>query len=240
MASSRFPGKPLARILGKEMLHWVYEHGRESRRLERLYVATDSDHIAEFCEGAGIPWIMTSEAHRNCAERSQEAWEKLGGDLVLEIQGDEPTLRGPDIDAFLEDAADMGDADVVILCTELDPAEAADEHKVKVVIGAGERAVFFSRAQVPHGFRGRPVSYFQQIGLYLWKPQALSCFRSVEPGPLELAEDTHMLRLVEGGFTARVVHTATTPVGVDLPSDIGLAEEALRAMGRVEAASETD
>src|ERR1700743_3754548 len=89
MQSSRFYGKQLAKILGKEMLQWVYEICQGCKLLKDVYVATDHEDIRKFCEAKSIPCIMTSPEHKNCAERSNEVAQKVGAEYVVEIQGDE-------------------------------------------------------------------------------------------------------------------------------------------------------
>ena len=228
MASSRFFGKPLAKILGKEMIGWVYENAASCSTLDEVYVATDGEEISEYCKRQGIPCVMTSPDHRNCSERSNEVCRKVGGDFVAEIQGDEPTLEGDAIDAFIQESLES-DFDVALAYAEISPVDAENAHIVKVAMDHRSRALFFSRFAIPHDFKGRKnVSYYGQVGLYLWRAAALERFAATEPSDLEVAEDTHVLRLAVNHFDSLLVQVDHAPVGVDVPEDIHHAESYLK------------
>ncbi len=228
MGSSRFFGKPLAKILGKEMIGWVYENVTSCSMLKEVYVATDGEEISEYCERQGIPCVMTSPDHKNCSERSNEVCRKVGGDLVVEIQGDEPTLEGETIDAFIRDSL-KSDFDVAVAYAEISPDDAKSAHTVKVAMDHRSRALFFSRSPLPCNFKEKDgVRYYGQVGLYLWKASALERYAATEPSDIEAIEDTHMLRLVVDRFDALMVQVDYAPVGVDLPEDIHYAESYLK------------
>lgn len=228
MQSSRFYGKPLAKILGKEMLQWVYEICTASNFLKEVYVATDHDDIRRFCEEKHIPCVMTSPEHKNCAERSNEVCQKVKAEFVIEVQGDEPTLLPQDVDSFIDQAFDFEQFDVVTQYTRISQEEALNPNAVKLVVGPGQKALFFSRCPIPYNFKVKNPDYYKQVGLYVWTADALKRFSATPTGYLERAEDTHMLRLVESGFDGRLVETKISSVGVDVPDDIAQAEEFLR------------
>ena len=228
MASSRFYGKPLVKILGKEMLQWVYEACAGSKILKEIYVATDHEDIEKFCKAKGIRCLMTSTQHKNCSERSNEVSIRMGADYVSEIQGDEPALLASDIDAFLEAAFAHQDFDVVTQYAEIPLEEAKYPHNVKIVKGPGERALFFSRSVIPYNFKDREVKYYKQVGLYLWKADAIRRFSETPKCELEYIEDTHMLRLINDGFNVRLVKALVTAYGVDVPEDVPTVEEYLK------------
>jgi 3-deoxy-manno-octulosonate cytidylyltransferase (CMP-KDO synthetase) len=228
MQSSRFYGKPLARILGKEMLQWVYEICMGCQLLKDVYVATDHEDIRKFCESKSIRYLMTSPEHKNCSERSDEVCQRLGAEFVVEVQGDEPTLLAGDIDDFISRAFDFDQFDVVTQYTDITAQEAQNPNNVKLVVGDNQKALFFSRSAIPHDFKGRQPKYYKQVGLYAWPAAAIKRFSQTPKGYLENTEDTHMLRLIEHGFDARLVYTPVHNVGVDVPEDIVQAEEFLR------------
>ena len=227
MQSSRFYGKPLAKILGKEMLQWVYESCSGCRNLKDFYVATDHDEIANFCKAQGMRCMMTSSEHKNCTERSDEVCRRVGADFVVEIQGDEPTLLSSEVDDFIDRAFDFDQFDVVLQYTDITAEEALDPNNVKLVIGPDQKALFFSRSPIPYDFKNKAPQYYKQVGLYVWPAQSIKRFSQTPRGYLESAEDTHTLRLIEHGFDARFVHTAAKTVGVDVPDQIAQAEEFL-------------
>ncbi|MBF0618888.1 MAG: 3-deoxy-manno-octulosonate cytidylyltransferase [Candidatus Omnitrophica bacterium] len=228
MQSSRFHGKPLAKILGKEMLAWVYEYCMQCRNLRDVYVATDHEDIAALCQAKNMRYLMTSPAHKNCSERSNEVAQRLGADFVVEIQGDEPTLRAEDVDDFIDRAFDFDAFDVVTQYAEISAQDARDPQDVKIAVGPGEKALFFSRAPIPYDFKNKSPKYYKQIGLYVWHADSIRRFSETPKGCLEGIEDTHMLRLIEHGFDVRLVSTGIEAIGVDVPENIAEAEEFLR------------
>lgn len=229
MASSRFYGKPLAKILGKEMLQWVYEICAGSKLLKDVYVATDHKEIEDFCRARKMRYMMTSPEHKNCSERSNEVGERLKADHVVEVQGDEPALLPSDVDAFLEAAFAYKEFDVVTQYAEISTQEAQYPHNVKIVKGTDGRALFFSRAVVPHNFKNREVNYYKHVGLYLWKAESIRRFSRTPKCELEYIEDTHMLRLIDHGFDVKLVKALRTAYGVDVPEDVPVVEEYLRS-----------
>lgn len=227
MASSRFSGKPLAKINGKCMIEWVYDHSCKARSLSEVYVATDHEDINSFCRGKGIPCIMTSADHKNCSERTSEVCQKIGAEMIVEIQGDEPTLKTEEIDTFVEKSIEEKKFDVAISYTDLATESADDPDIVKLVIDDNSRALFFSRSAIPMNFKNKEAYYYKQIGLYLWKAESLERFTLTPVGYLESIEDTHTLRLVENHFDTFMVYTAESTIGIDLPHHIPLAEALL-------------
>jgi len=232
MASSRFYGKPLAKILGKEMLLWVYELCAQSRILKEVYVATDHEDVEKFCLARKMSYLMTSPEHKNCSERSNEVCERMKADYVVEIQGDEPTLLPADIDNFIQGGFAHKTFDIVTQYAEITQEEAQNVNNVKIAVGKDEKALFFTRAPIPWNFKNKPAKYYKQVGLFLWKAEAIKRFSDLPVSYLESIEDTHMLRLIENGFDARLVRTTVKSVGVDVPSDIAKAEEVLRQRGQ--------
>jgi len=229
MASSRFHGKPLAPILGKPMLQWVYEAARESVLGEKITVATDHVDIESFCQSAGIPVMMTSDQHKNCSERSDEVCHRLKTDYVVEIQGDEPLILSKEIDDFVIGAFKFKDFDIVTQYTDITAEQAENPHHVKLVMGPGSKALFFTRASLPYNFRHVPgIRRFKQVGLFCWKAASIRRFCETPVSELEKIEDTHMLRLIENGFDVRLVYTPKFAVSVDMPGDVPLAEDSLR------------
>jgi len=230
MASTRFHGKPLVKILGKEMLQWVYEYCQPSKTLKEVYVATDHEDIENFCKKENIPCVMTSPAHKNCSERSNEVCQRMKADYVVEIQGDEPTLLTSDIDDFVTQAFQFKEFDVVTQYTDITSQQAEDPHNVKIVLGPEHKALFFSRCPMPCNFKNKPTAkYYKQVGLFLWKAESANRFVHTPVSYLESIEDTHMLRMVENNFDIRLVYTPKYTVGVDVPGDVKEAEEFLLA-----------
>ena len=228
MASTRYHGKPLVKILGKEMIQWVYEICMQCTLLKDVYIATDHEDIQQFCEAQGMRYLMTSPEHKNCAERSNEVCKRMGADFVLEIQGDEPTLLPQEIDDFVNRAFDYPQFDIVTRYVDITEKEAHYPHNVKIVLGQEGRALFFSRSAIPFNFKNQQPKYYKQVGLHLWTASGIERFSNLPKSYLESMEDTHMLRMIENNFDIRLVHTTVQNVGVDVPEDVARAEDFLR------------
>ena len=229
MSSSRFYGKPLAKILNKEMLFWVYEHSKESKLLDDIYVATDDSEIEKFCINNNIKCVLTSPKHKCCSDRTNEACHIINAKFVLEIQGDEPTLMAEDMDIFIKKSFDS-ESQISILCTDLDYNEINNLNVVKLVFDKESKALFFSRSAIPNNFKSKVVNYYKQIGLYFWSAEMLKIFSETPIGTLEKIEDSHTLRFIENHYDVFMVYTANDTIGVDLPQHIKAAEDYLRTM----------
>jgi 3-deoxy-manno-octulosonate cytidylyltransferase (CMP-KDO synthetase) len=233
-ASTRLPGKPLADIHGKTLVQRVWERARAARRPGRVVVATDDERVASVVRGFGGEAVMTSPDHPTGTDRLAEAARALGAGIVVNVQGDEPMLdpRGVDaaVDALLED----GGADVSTLSLPLvSAAEMLAPSVVKVVTDAGGRALYFSRAPIPHVRRGSSADLAaaaeaavarglarKHVGLYAYRLPALLRFASLPPCPLEEAEGLEQLRALHHGLRIRVVPVdGESAVAVDTPED---------------------
>lgn len=233
MASSRFPGKPLAPLLGLALVLHVHDRCRLTEGLERVVVATCDDEIRAAVEAHGGEAVMTSDTHPGCVDRTEEAIANLqlgltDDDLVLMVQGDEvmvtPQMNADIIEAY---AADGGP--VVNLASRLqDAADLDDPNTVKVVADPGGRALYFSRAAIPSRARGETAPAYQQTGIIAFSHAFLHRFGRLAQTPLEKLERIDMLRVLEHGLNVRMVFTEQETVGVDTPADLKRAEEMLR------------
>src|SRR5512146_344593 len=145
--SQRLPGKVLLKIGNKAMVHWVYENARKSPLLDKLLVATDSEKVRQYCQDEKIPVMMTGQ-HSSGTDRLHEVMRRTDGDIYVNIQGDEPTIRPEQIELLLH-AIFAKQADVTTLKVAIDPASAKDSNVVKVVTDKHGRALYFSRFPVP-------------------------------------------------------------------------------------------
>ncbi|MGD9332616.1 MAG: 3-deoxy-manno-octulosonate cytidylyltransferase [Desulfobacterales bacterium] len=220
--SSRFPGKPLAPILGKPMFWHVFQRASLCPELEGVVLATDSRRIAAAAEAHGIPFVMTRADHPSGTDRVLEAADCLElpeTAIVINIQGDEPALH-PEMLSALVEPFTADDVQVATLISEMDPAQRADRDQVKVVVNHAGDALYFSRAAIPHARGDQPAAYFRHIGLYAFRMAALRRFVALGPGRLERTEKLEQLRLLENGIPIRAVPTHHQSLGVDRPEDI--------------------
>ncbi|MBQ8498382.1 3-deoxy-manno-octulosonate cytidylyltransferase [Chlamydia sp.] len=233
--SSRFPGKPLIKILGKTLIQRSYENALNSRSLDCVVVATDDqrifDHVVEF----GGLCVMTSKFCANGTERVEEAISQHfpQAEIVVNIQGDEPCLSPSIIDGLVAMLEDNPSANMVTPVTEtVDPEAILTDHKVKCVFDKTGKALYFSRSAIPYNFK-RPTPVHLHIGVYAFRKTFLREYVKIPPSSLSLAEDLEQLRVLETGLPIHVlvVQTATGP-SVDYPEDITKVEQYLLCLSK--------
>jgi 3-deoxy-manno-octulosonate cytidylyltransferase (CMP-KDO synthetase) len=227
-ASSRFPGKPLATILGKPMISMVYERASRSRLLSEVLVATDDERIMKVCADLEIPARMTSPDHSSGTERAAEVARGLDYGLIVNIQGDEPVLDPGMIDALVEALQDPSVLMASLMTRVKDPAAFEDLNRVKVVVDKDRNALYFSRMPIPCR---APNGFFQHIGIYGYRREFLFRFCALPPSELEKAERLEQLRVLENGYRIRMVETRYSTLSVDTPRDIIEVERYLREKG---------
>jgi len=234
-ASTRFPGKMLAKILGKPMLLWTYEGASQSLLLDHILVATDNQQIADIAEHNGIDVMMTSPSCRNGTERVAEVAKKLHlFNIIVNIQGDEPLIDGKILDKVIEDLMTRPDAAISTAYAEIDSErKARNSNIVKVVTDRDNFALYFTRSIVPYP-RNKIVKHKRHIGIYAYRWEDLVRLSRLEPTPLEREENLEQLRAIEHGMK---IHCVSIPdaknlVGVDVPDDIRKVERILKKKSR--------
>jgi 3-deoxy-manno-octulosonate cytidylyltransferase (CMP-KDO synthetase) len=235
-ASTRLPGKVLAPIAGKPMVQHVYERAKQAGVLSAVLVATDDERVYRAVRDFGGWAEMTSPYHASGTDRLAEVAARVDCDLVVNIQGDEPLLEAPVIEAavapFLCDPQlRMGTVATPIRTR----AEHEDAAVVKVVVDREGYALYFSRAPIPFFRLDSPSPWPQEerrqhpasklwplkhIGLYVYRREALLWFAGLEPTPLELTEKLEQLRALENGCRIRVVTVDYSPLSVDTAEDL--------------------
>ncbi len=225
--STRFPGKPLARIAGKPLIQWVYEGASQSRRADLVVVATDDERIADCVRSFGGEVYMTPECPTG-SDRVAYVLRRFGEDwqFVVNVQGDEPLVKGYVVDAVFDALDETPDAIVTLMRPVENDVEYTDPNVVKVVVGARGYALYFSRAPIPF-FRKRGRA-FCHIGIYGFHRNTLLSFVELPRGELEETEQLEQLRALENGMPIRVIETTYRSVGVDVPEDIAKVEKLLR------------
>src|SRR5574344_1941879 len=236
-ASSRFPGKPLAKLSGKCVIERVYE--QVTGILDDAYVATDDDRIFNEVKSFGGKVVMTSTNHKSGTDRIEEAMTKIGGDfdVVVNVQGDEPFIQQSQIETVcrcFDDAqtqiATLGkpydnDADFKLLENPNSP---------KIVVDNNGYAMYFSRSIIPY-IRGKEQSewlgnypFLNHIGLYAYRREVLHEITRLPQSSLEIAESLEQLRWLQNGYKIKVGTTDVETIGIDTPADLQRAEEFLR------------
>ncbi|PIN22737.1 3-deoxy-manno-octulosonate cytidylyltransferase [Handroanthus impetiginosus] len=232
-ASSRFPGKPLANILGRPMIQRTWERAKMATSLDHVVVATDDDKIAECCIGFGADVVMTSESCRNGTERCNEAFQKLGKqyDVVVNIQGDEPLIEPEIIDGIVKALQAAPDAVFSTAVTSLKPEDGFDPNRVKCVVDNHGYAIYFSRGLIPFNKSGKVnprFPYLLHLGIQSYDSMFLKIYPELPPTPLQLEEDLEQLKVLENGYKMKVIKVDHESHGVDVPDDVEKIEQYMR------------
>jgi 3-deoxy-manno-octulosonate cytidylyltransferase (CMP-KDO synthetase) len=228
LASTRLPRKMLREIAGKPLVIRVYESVRACTQLDDVVVATDSNEILDVCLQRGCKAQLTSGSHRSGTERVHEISNLIPADIYLNVQGDEPLTRPEHISGLIELMLDP-DVPVGTLKTSAKSADVKNPNVVKVVTDGSGRALYFSRATIPHDRDGSGVAYFKHLGFYAYRKAALDRFVSVPESLLERSEKLEQLRFLENGIAIHIKETPYDTVGVDTEDDLRNVEEILRS-----------
>jgi 3-deoxy-manno-octulosonate cytidylyltransferase (CMP-KDO synthetase) len=229
LGSIRLPNKPLQLLAGEPLITRVIQRVMEHDLTDRLVVATDSQAVADVAVAAGVQAVLTDPAHLSGTDRVAEVAarpEFASAEIVVNVQGDEPFLPREALAGAI-DRVEGGD-DVGTAAAPLDPRLATDPARVKVVTDGRGRALYFSRAVIPH--RREPTDdgadlYWQHLGIYACTRAALSRWVAAEPSPAELAERLEQLRALHCGLTIGVARLDEPALpGVDTPDDLRRAE----------------
>jgi len=229
--SQRFPGKPLADILGRPMIQHVFERARQCRILSTVVLATDDARIQSAAQQYDIPVVMTRADHPSGTDRVLEAAQILNlppDAVVINIQGDEPAL----VPAMLTELVQpfrVPEIQVTTLVRKISTRQAQNPNLVKVVFGADRRALYFSRSPVPYHRNSEKSDFYGHIGIYAFRMPVLQKFVALPRSRLEVAEKLEQLRLLENGFPIHIVVTKHPSIGVDRPEDIETATRIILA-----------
>jgi len=226
--STRFPGKPLALILGRPMIQWVYEGVREARLVDRVIVATDDERIRDAATSFGAEARLTSRAHNSGTERAADVSQIIDNNIIINVQGDEPLVTGALIDSLVEVLQDEGIPMATLMAKVRDLGLIADPNIVKVVPDRAGYALYFSRAPLPFGASD---FFYQHIGIYGFRKDFLAKFAAMKPSRLERLEKLEQLRTLENGGRIRMVEAPSPTLSVDRPDDIIKVENFLRNKG---------
>ncbi|MDH3234586.1 MAG: 3-deoxy-manno-octulosonate cytidylyltransferase [Alphaproteobacteria bacterium] len=230
MAATRLPGKPLADIAGKPMIVHVLDRANAAK-LGPVVVACPDPEIAAAVEAAGGRAVMTKPNHPSGSDRVLEAVESVdpagAHDVVVNLQGDLPTIAPAAIAAVLDPLADPA-VDIATLVVRItDPAERDDPNVVKAVLEFGQeriaRALYFSRSPVPAG----EGPLYHHIGIYAFRRSALVRFVALPPSGLERRERLEQLRALEAGMRIDAALIDDVPLGVDTEADLAKARKKL-------------
>lgn len=223
--SSRFPGKPLADICGKPMIWWVYQQCKKVEDFDAVYVATDDQKIFETCKELCIEVAMTSEEHKTGTDRIGEVARKIQADLIVNVQGDEPLLEPNTIKAAIKPFYDDPDLKISNLMTKIkNPVDAINCTVPKVITNKEGIGIYLTRAMAPYPKGSLDYSYYKQVCVYGFKPEALQfyCDYGIKYGKakVEAIEDIEILRFIENGYKVQYIEVDSETVAVDTQNDL--------------------
>lgn len=235
MGSSRFPGKPMKKILGIPMIEHVYRRTIMSKTLQDVYVATCDEIIYDHITSIGGKAIMTSPTHERCSDRCAEAMLKLEDmgetkcDIMVMIQGDEPTIYPDMIDEAIIPMLENKEIKITNLMGVLENIQSFENpNEVKVVTDLNSDALYFSREPIPSRKKGvLDVPMHKQVCIIPFRRDFLLTFNSLSETPLEIIESVDMMRVLEHGFKVRMIPTRRVTKAVDTPHDIEIVEKML-------------
>lgn len=235
MGSTRFPGKPLAKLGSKRVLEWVYQKCAASKKAQKAFILTDSSEIEDFAKSIGANCILTSPECKNGTERIIEALPKIDAEFIVNVQGDEPFIPTNLIDSIFE-LHEKTSCQVATAATKItDVHELFNPNNVKVLTAQNGRVIYFSRSPLPY-VRGAKdesqwlerTTYLKHIGIYGYTKDALLKYSKLGQSRLEVCESLEQLRFIEAGINMELVESDYKVVGIDTPEDLAAASLLLK------------
>jgi len=227
MGSSRFPGKPMAPILGKPMIGHVYEQVAKTPLLDLTAVATCDKVIYDYIESIGGVAVMTSDQYERASDRCAEALVKLEKanntryDIVVMAQGDEPMTTPEMIAESIQPFFDDPEVQVVNLLGKIESIEEFESPNcIKVVCDLDSNALYFSREPIPTRSITKSIPMWKQVCIIPYRRDFLLEYTRMKPTPLEIAESIDMMRILENGYKVYMVPTKYNTRPVDTPQDL--------------------
>lgn len=234
-ASTRFPAKLIQDLGGKTVILRTYEAALNTRLFDDVFVVTDSELIFNEIVNNGGKAVMSHKEHESGSDRIAEAIENIACDIVINVQGDEPFINKSNIESLIEIFKEdrKHTVDLASLMFEIsDPSAIENPNNVKVVVDQNNFALYFSRSVIPYP---RDINagarYFQHVGVYAYRKQALIDFSNLPMKTLEASEKLEQLRYLEFGKRIKMAETNHTSIGIDTLEDLEQARLLLKQKG---------
>lgn len=237
--STRFPGKPLAKILDKPMIQWVVESVNKAHSVSEIIVATDDERIHKTVLNFGCRAQMTDKNHPSGSDRIAQVVAGMSCDIVVNIQGDEPLVSPEDIEKSINSILSNSSVQIATLKIKINSLdEFLDPNIVKVVTNQKDFALYFSRSPIPYDRDGpannslskNQLYGYKHVGLYAYTRTFLLEYSKWGKSLLEETEKLEQLRILERGIPIKVEETTNDSIGVDCPEDVIKVENIIRKM----------
>ena len=220
-AATRFPAKLMQPLGDKTVIRHTYDNTKATGLFDEVYVVTDSEIIFDEIVNHGGKAIMSKRSHESGSDRIAEAIEDLDIDIVVNVQGDEPFVKKEPLQKVIDAFADATVQVASLMQVLTNPTLIEDPNYVKVAVDTKMNALFFSRSVIPYPRdKEAAAKYYEHIGVYAFKKQALLNFTNWPMSPLEAAEKIECLRYLENGVSIRMVVTEYMGVEIDTPEDL--------------------
>lgn len=222
--ASRFPGKLLKDLGGKPVLARTYEAVVNSQLFDEVYVVTDDDRIERCITDLGGKVLRSQQEHDTGSDRLAEAIAHIDTDVAINVQGDEPFIDRESLAQLIRlfEADEQKEIDLASLMVRIEEEERiANPNVVKVVTDQAGFALYFSRSPIPYPRDQEAwAAYYQHIGVYAFRRQALLDFKELPIAPLEASEKIEAIRFLEYGRRLRMLETSRPSIGIDTPEDL--------------------
>jgi len=228
-AATRFPAKLMQMLGDKSVIRHTYDNTKATGLFDEVYVVTDSEIIFNEIVDNGGKAIMSQKVHESGSDRIAEAIENIDIDIVVNVQGDEPFVKRAPLEQVLACFEDANVQVASLMQVLSNPASIEDPNYVKVAVDKNWNALFFSRSVIPYpSSTDTVITYYEHVGVYAFKKQALIDFTNWPVSPLESAEKIECLRYLENGVNIKMAVTHYMGVEIDTPEDLIKAAELLK------------
>lgn len=228
--STRMPGKPIADILGKPMIWWVYNHMLLVDKIKDVYVAIDDKRIADVCEQYSMNYVMTSEKHPTHLDRLAEVEKKIDADFYINVNGDEPLMLPEYIEKLIPNSeVDPEKYYFANAMTKIKrPIELVDIARIKIVTDVSNYAMYMARTPIPYPKSSTNFQYMKFVGIQCFSKEALKFCGNTSRGEIESIEDIDEYRFLENGKKIKFIETDVENMSVDTPKDLAYVNSILK------------
>ena len=229
LKSSRFPGKPLAKICGKPMIYHVWKRCIDSVDKKLVFVATDNTKIINICKKFGIQATITSTKCKTGTDRMYDFSKKINSKIYINIQGDEPLINPKDIKKVIKNCLKTKNRNSIYngMCKVTNYKDAYKSQLPKVVFNNKKELLYMSRAPIPNNKKLNNENFYKQVCIYSIPKKLLEIFGKRKKTYFENIEDIEIIRFLELGFVVKMIELSDT-ISVDFPSDIKKVERILQ------------